>query len=537
MPLDKSDISTSFWKVLQWASSVPLSVGAAIATVLVTLAGWYFNVWQVVGIKNSFPYLEISKPFPELQRIEPQSALPGEIVTLYGAKLEAFDPQLSRVVIGSVAAEVQNWTRNEALITVKVPEKLVPGRYPVSVQVAGRQSVEEVLLEIRLVPLPRPVPGRFSIAVAHLENDQKGEEECIIIAALNNMPGVQVLQFDRVIAPKQGNVGPALQAGHEQARALLAESTADVLIWGTVLRHENRSAPYLYWTTARRLPLEERSRPYRPTEELLLPPVFRDDLTSILDLLVLTNEDLASPRETYTRGDITTFIERAKQLFARESPSWQVETRCRLKCAFADLNLVHGIRDWKNEAVVVNAQAAYSEVLGECQRASVPLQYDHVAFNLAMTHWLLGERKPDSGQLEKAARIFRSLADAWWGSNNDWYARAKIHLGHILKTLGNQESGTTKLKDAVKAYVDAAYEVDQQNDPALYREMVFNRAEALRIIGERDRDTARLREAIPAYRALLELYGPSEADLRKQVEANLKKIEGEIQALSGRGSQ
>ncbi len=80
-------------------------------------------------------------------------------------------------------------------------------------------------------PLPRASPGRFAVAVAHLENDRNSEQERLVIEALTEIGAVQVLRFDRVIAPQRDNVEEAVKEGHEQARALLAESGSDVLIW------------------------------------------------------------------------------------------------------------------------------------------------------------------------------------------------------------------------------------------------------------------------------------------------------------------
>lgn len=67
---------------------------------------------------------------------------------------------------------------------------------------------------------------------------------------------------------------------------MLAESGADVLIWGRVLRNGEQAVPKLWWTTARALPLESRPGRYQLTPELEFPPVFREGLNALLDLLV-----------------------------------------------------------------------------------------------------------------------------------------------------------------------------------------------------------------------------------------------------------
>ena len=92
-------------------TAVPTYVWIGAAAVIIILIGWFFNVWRVIGIKDSFPYLEITKPLPELHSLEPQALLSGESLTLHGDKFEAFDPKSSRIVIGAALAEIINWDR------------------------------------------------------------------------------------------------------------------------------------------------------------------------------------------------------------------------------------------------------------------------------------------------------------------------------------------------------------------------------------------------------------------------------------------
>lgn len=381
-----------------------------------------------------------------------------------------------------------------------------------------------------LAPLPRPVRGRFSVAVAHLENDQDGEHERLIVEALSEVRGVQVLKFDRVLAITESNVDDAVKAGHEQARALLAESGADVLIWGTVLRVGEKSLPKLRWTTARKLPVEERPGRYPPTEELNLPELFFNDLTDVLDLLVLTSDQYMSPEEAYTRTSLPEFIARVERLLAAQSAKWPGVTRARLSAAFGDLCLVHGRQDWKNDEWHQKAQLAYRVFLDEHARNPWSLRaYEAALYNFASTHLQRGLCKPDRAQLEQAVPLYRAVAElSLHNGNNWWFAHAKINLGHALRVLGEQEPGTARLEEALGAYEDGAYEVNENRHPDMYRTILFGRAECLRLIGERESGTARLEHAIPPYRALLQLYGPGEADLRKQVEEKLEWTEGEI---------
>jgi len=68
------------------------------------------------------------------------------------------------------------------------------------------------------MPLPKPVPGRFSVAVAHLENDREGEQERLLVESLAEMGALQVLLFDRLIAPQNPTVEEAVKAASRPAR-------------------------------------------------------------------------------------------------------------------------------------------------------------------------------------------------------------------------------------------------------------------------------------------------------------------------------
>jgi hypothetical protein len=136
--------------------------------------------------------------------------------------------------------------------------------------------------------LPRGVPGRFTVAVAHLSKDNNAEFEDLIVQALSDFDGIQILRFDRTIVLDSSSLDSAIEDGHTRARGLLSASGADVLIWGTVIGAGSKKLPKLYWTTAHASPLRKSGR-YVPTEDLNLPELFWNDLRSILVLLIATS--------------------------------------------------------------------------------------------------------------------------------------------------------------------------------------------------------------------------------------------------------
>ncbi len=281
--------------------------------------------------------------------------------------------------------------------------------------------------------------------------------------------------------------------------------------------------------------MEDRSRRYPLTEELEFPEVFQSDLTDLLDLLVLMSRDYLSPDTSYTRAPLPEFIERVGRLLTAESSKWPRDTRASLMFAFADLCLVYGVKDWRNDEWLKKAQAAYRAGFPKPDEDWIPRGHVNALFNFAMTHSLRGVCLPDRTQLEQSIPLFHRVAYLCSGGRDSWlYAYANMQLGHVLRQLGEEESGTARLEEALAAYMSAAYEVDERRQLDWYRSILFGRAETLRLIGEREPGIARLQEAIPAYQGLLDLYGPTTADLRKPVEEKLERTQAEIRARTAR---
>jgi tetratricopeptide (TPR) repeat protein len=74
------------------------------------------------------------------------------------------------------------------------------------------------------------------------------------------------------------------------------------------------------------------------------------------------------------------------------------------------------------------------------------------------------------------------------------------NLGIALATLGERESGTKRLEEAVKAYRTALTERTRERVPLAWAATPNNLGLALSALGERESGTARLEEAIQAYR-------------------------------------
>src|SRR5258707_2724820 len=85
-------------------------------------------------------------------------------------------------------------------------------------------------------------------------------------------------------------------------------------------------------------------------------------------------------------------------------------------------------------------------------------------------------------------------------------AKAQTNLGNALKALGERESGTARLEEAVAAYREALKEYSRERVPLDWATTQNNLGTALQALGARESGTARLEEAIAAYREALKEY-------------------------------
>ena len=92
-------------------------------------------------------------------------------------------------------------------------------------------------------------------------------------------------------------------------------------------------------------------------------------------------------------------------------------------------------------------------------------------------------------------------------------AALHVALGNALQTLGDRESGTERLEQAVVAYRTALEEYTRERAPLDWAMTQNNLGNALQTLGGRESGTERLEQAVVAYRAALEEYTRERAPL------------------------
>ena len=168
---------------------------------------------------------------------------------------------------------VQRWRSYACDLAASFAIELIKvGSVPFSEAAVSRLSAVRV-------PLPKAQQDRFTVAIARLENDKDQQIENLIIEALRGMRGVRIVLFDRLISLEGPVPEECEHRGHSTAHEYLDESGADVLIWGTVVAHDGRTAPRLFFTNHL---LGKRSTEPYVLYDFQLPQIFWDDLADVL---------------------------------------------------------------------------------------------------------------------------------------------------------------------------------------------------------------------------------------------------------------
>jgi tetratricopeptide (TPR) repeat protein len=127
--------------------------------------------------------------------------------------------------------------------------------------------------------------------------------------------------------------------------------------------------------------------------------------------------------------------------------------------------------------------------------------------DLGTALWSLGERESGTGRLEEAVAAYRdALKERTRERVPLNWAATQNNLGLALSSLGERESGTGRLEEAVAAYRDALKERTRERVPLDWAMTQNNLGAALSRLGERESGTGRLEEAVAAYRDALKEY-------------------------------
>jgi tetratricopeptide (TPR) repeat protein len=125
--------------------------------------------------------------------------------------------------------------------------------------------------------------------------------------------------------------------------------------------------------------------------------------------------------------------------------------------------------------------------------------------NLGLAIWTLGDRESGTEKLEEAVKVYQASLEklTWERAPLDWVT-TQTNLAYAFFSLGEREGGTARLEEAVVAYRVALDERTRERLPIAWALTQSYLGLALWKLGERESGTGRLKEAVAACRAALE---------------------------------
>jgi tetratricopeptide (TPR) repeat protein len=209
----------------------------------------------------------------------------------------------------------------------------------------------------------------------------------------------------------------------------------------------------------------------------------------------------------------------------RETLKELTRQRVPLRWALSQNNLGHVL--WilgrrKNDTErLEQAVTAFHNALEESTRERDPFQWAMIQHNLGIVLAILGERGRKTERLEQALAAFRNALKEFtrerrplqWAMTQNCLGGAlrtldKLEsgpfrrLGQAPRTLGDGDSGTTRIEQALAAHRDALKEATRERVPILWAGTQHNLGLALEALG----GTEPLKEAVAAYRNALKEF-------------------------------
>jgi tetratricopeptide (TPR) repeat protein len=136
-------------------------------------------------------------------------------------------------------------------------------------------------------------------------------------------------------------------------------------------------------------------------------------------------------------------------------------------------------------------------LIGLNPRERVPLDWAMTQNNLGLALWRLGERESGTAKLEEAVVAYHEALKEQTRERVplDW-AMTQTNLGTTLQSLGERQSGTAKLEEAVIAYREALKEWTRERVPLDWAMNFGNQGVALMLLAERRGDAAMAETAL-----------------------------------------
>lgn len=339
--------------------------------------------------------------------------------------------------------------------------------------------------------LDRTVPGletansqRLRVVLVPLLNDLEDPQGRRIQSALNDLQGSDgpLMQVQTVDCPLIGDTDTVLELAsmvRENSLEIARKTNADVLIWGEVLRDDERLELRVNY------PIDNVGTHFA-TDDVILKTDFGADQATVFAAKI-----------------------------------WSVSKNI----------------DRLDETVLTNGMTATRDALLPISQNSKPelsvRQLGSLYHELGVADFVLGVQSEASEQMESAIEHYRSadiLLDRYVFPD-DW-AQNQNDLGIALTTLGMKDNRNQEIGQAVSAFQDAMVEISRSRNPIMWAQLQGRLAEALNALGTREANNQMLAASISAYQQALKVQ--SREDFPEQWASSQHNLGAALQGLGQR---
>ncbi|MCT4608169.1 MAG: helix-turn-helix domain-containing protein, partial [Pelagimonas sp.] len=147
----------------------------------------------------------------------------------------------------------------------------------------------------------------------------------------------------------------------------------------------------------------------------------------------------------------------------------------------------------RDKGLAFDLEVAITLARISCDEARTPEEHGTALNDLGIALLTLGERESGTERLEQAVNAYENaLLERTRERVPQNWAMTQMNLGNALRTLGERESGTERLEQAVNAYENALLERTRERVQLKWAMTQMNLGNALRTLGERESGTERL---------------------------------------------
>lgn len=355
-----------------------------------------------------------------------------------------------------------------------------------------------------------PEGAVFVVIIAALNGDSEQKAAKDVLAALEARTGIRARLAPTAIQLENADDAAQMSAATTNARHLLAEHDADLVIWGDV---RDGDGLVLRFSSAGSLD-DDRPGGFVPANRLELPFGFDTALSDLLYAVVLAAAD---PPTDAHRVQLRQYLPPAvaacealgKKPPLALSPAQQASVLLCFGHVAATLAANDGGATWYETAA-----AGYRAALKRLGKSDSPMETAIIHRHLGAVSMAQAEKNEDAKWLQDAVEAYRTAVETLTRATHpqEWGA-AQNRLGLALYKLDLRTGDADALKEALAAFQAALQVVSRLETPQRWADIMHNLAQTLEIYGDMMRNADVLKRAIEACDAVLEVRSREKSPL------------------------